>query len=122
MKKSLILLLLLSGGLWAQSEPQIQLEGGNPSIQLDRMDGGASIQLDPDYQAKAPSKKHLKKKKKQAVEIARKKGFRVVDVDFDEGSDEPMIVIDATKNGRHYDLLLAYDDLEVLQIVEDDSD
>ncbi|STZ77323.1 PepSY domain-containing protein [Bergeriella denitrificans] len=54
-------------------------------------------------------------KRAQAIQMLQKKGYQVQDVDADSRRGKPVLEIEAYKNGREYDIILSYPQLEIIR-------
>lgn len=70
----------------------------------------AQIVEDPNY----PSVRQ------KAVNLLKKRGYRVMDIDPDEYMGKPSLDIEARKGRRDYDIVLSYPDLKILKERLDD--
>lgn len=69
-----------------------------------------------DYiEQKIYSDKNFEQNRAKAVKILEQRGYQVHDVEADSRRGQPVLDIEAFKDGREYDIVLSYPDLKIIK-------
>lgn len=69
-----------------------------------------------DYiEQKIYSDKNFEQNRAKAVKILAQRGYQVHDVEADSRRGQPVLDIEAFKDGREYDIVLSYPDLKIIK-------
>lgn len=71
-----------------------------------------------EYQVQTDSQFH--QKQNEAIAILKKRGYQVVKVEADEHRGQPILDIEAYKNGQEYEIKMAYPSLKIIREKKDD--
>ena len=61
------------------------------------------------------SDKNFEQNRDKAVKILEQRGYQVHDVEADSRRGQPVLDIEAFKDGREYDIVLSYPDLKIIK-------
>lgn len=59
--------------------------------------------------------KNFEQNRAKAVKILEQRGYQVHDVEADSRRGQPVLDIEAFKDGREYDIVLSYPDLKIIK-------
>lgn len=69
-----------------------------------------------DYiEQKIYSDKNFEQNRAKAVKMLEQRGYQVHDVEADSRRGQPVLDIEAFKDGREYDIVLSYPDLKIIK-------
>ena len=69
-----------------------------------------------DYiEQKIYSDKNFEQNRAKAVKLLEQRGYQVHDVEADSRRGQPVLDIEAFKDGREYDIVLSYPDLKIIK-------
>ena len=69
-----------------------------------------------DYiEQKIYSDKNFEQNRAKAVKMLEQRGYQVYDVEADSRRSQPVLDIEAFKDGREYDIVLSYPDLKIIK-------
>lgn len=60
------------------------------------------------------------KKRNEAIAILKKRGYQVAKVEADDHRGQPVLSVEAYKNGQEYEIIMAYPSLKILREKRDD--
>ncbi len=61
------------------------------------------------------SDKNFEQNRAKAVKMLEQRGYQVHDIDADSRRGQPVLDIEAFKDGREYDIVLSYPDLKIIK-------
>lgn len=61
------------------------------------------------------SDKNFEQNRAKAVRMLEQRGYQVQDVDADSRRGQPVLEVEAFKDGREYDIVLSYPDLKIIK-------
>ena len=69
-----------------------------------------------DYiEQKIYSNKSFEQNRAKAVKMLEQRGYQVHDVEADSRRGQPVLEVEAFKDGREYDIVLSYPDLQIIK-------
>ena len=69
-----------------------------------------------DYiEQKIYSDKNFEQNRAKAVKMLEQRGYKVQEVDADSRRGQPVLEVEAFKDGREYDIVLSYPDLKIIK-------
>ena len=67
------------------------------------------------HEQKIYSDKNFEQNRAKAVKMLEQRGYQVHDVEADSRRGQPVLDIEAFKDGREYDIVLSYPDLKIIK-------